>query len=207
MYQIGLFQGCPLSVVLFLILFNLKDQTRSWVPVEEHRLQTVSESLCRSTTWQLIIMKCWWLQRTSQSGWNFLKWTRTMEAKPTKCRSLAMKKLYIVRANERPTHHMIHSLKKVEKRSHLSTNRLWGFMVKKYSRTLVIKKKIRYGVEPKLKDLLVRVDQDSVNSINYGYMKTTLWAGYHGNSSFTASPSHLLITSKQWPPGISNDEK
>ena len=44
MHQIGLFQGCLLSVVLFLVVFNSpvrpsKDQTRQWLPVEKHRLK------------------------------------------------------------------------------------------------------------------------------------------------------------------------
>ena len=82
-------------IVLYPAIKYFKDETRPWVPVEDHRLQTVSDSLCRRPDNNF--RKCWCLQRTSQSG----ERTRAMETKPTKCSSLAMKKSDIVRINER----------------------------------------------------------------------------------------------------------
>ena len=64
---------------------------------------------------------------------------------------------------QQPTHHMIHILK-VEKRSHSSTNRQWRFLGQEIFKDLS-DKEIRSGVDSKMKELLVRVDEDNVNSI------------------------------------------
>ena len=78
-----------------------------------------------------------------------------MEAKPNKCRSLAMKKSDIVSTNERTsTTYTPHDPQQ-------SSMRFLGQEIFKN----LSDKEIRSGVESKLKDLLARVDKDNVNSI------------------------------------------
>ena len=97
----------------------------------------------------------------------FLKWTRTMEAKPTKCRSLAMKKSATVRTNGRtsatytPYDPQLQIGGKEIPFIHQSPMRFLGQEIFKD----LSDKEIRSGVESKLKDLLVKVDKDNVNSI------------------------------------------
>ena len=104
MYQIGLFQGCPLSVVLFLIVFNLLlDLLKT---KQDHGYQLKNTDFKQSqkayaddlTILAGSVDGCKELLSLVET---FLKWTRTMEAKPTKCRSLAMKKSATVRTNGR----------------------------------------------------------------------------------------------------------
>ncbi|XP_072039086.1 uncharacterized protein [Amphiura filiformis] len=96
----------------------------------------------------------------------FLKWTRTMEAKPTKCRSLAMKKSNTVRTNGRTTTYapydpQLHISGKDIPFIHQSSMRFLGQGIFKDLND----KEVRYGVESKLKTLLERVNNDQVNSI------------------------------------------
>ena len=125
MYQIGLFQGCPLSIlsiVLFLIVFNLlldllktkQDHGYQWKNTDFKQSQKAyADDL---TIISGIFNDCKELLSLVET---FLKWTKTMQARPTICRSLATKKSDIVRTNgrtstatasrEQPTHHMIHT--------------------------------------------------------------------------------------------------
>ena len=93
-YQMGLFQGDPLSVVLFLIVFNLlldllkANKNLGFKPsfssdITSNRAfaddLTLMSSLLENFKEQIQLME------------KFLNWTRTMKAKPSKCIALGMK--------------------------------------------------------------------------------------------------------------------
>ena len=101
-HQIGLFQGCPFSVVLFLIVFNLLLDLLKTRQDQEYQLKNTnfkqSQKAYADDLTIIIAASVDGCKELLTLVENFLKWTRTME---TKCRSLAMKKSNIVRTNGR----------------------------------------------------------------------------------------------------------
>ena len=93
-YLIGLFQGDPLSVVLFLIVFNLLlDLLGNQNDLGYKPSFSASSSSNRAFADDLTLMSSR-LDRVMKQidvMETFLKWTRKMKAKPSKCVSLAMK--------------------------------------------------------------------------------------------------------------------
>ena len=99
MFQIGLFQGCPLSVVLFLVVFNLlldllKTKQDLGYQLKNTDLKQLQKAYADDLT--LIAGNVKGCKELLHLVETFLKWTRTMNAKPSKCRSLAMKRTRIL---------------------------------------------------------------------------------------------------------------
>ncbi|XP_063680027.1 uncharacterized protein LOC134815422 [Bolinopsis microptera] len=93
-YLIGLFQGDPLSVVLFLIAFNLLldllqvDRTMGYKPSFSSE-PTTNRAFADDLT--LLSDRLDKMKRLVGQMEEFLAWTRTMRAKPSKCIALGMK--------------------------------------------------------------------------------------------------------------------
>ncbi|XP_063691505.1 uncharacterized protein LOC134823837 [Bolinopsis microptera] len=93
-YLIGLFQGDPLSVVLFLIAFNLLldllqvDRTLGYKPSFSSE-PTTNRAFADDLT--LLSDRLDKMKRLVGQMEEFLAWTRTMRAKPSKCIALGMK--------------------------------------------------------------------------------------------------------------------
>ena len=92
---IGVFQGCPLSCILFLTVFNL---CLDLLDKYSHLGYCISDSTIRSSAkayaddLTLIARSPEDCQKLINIVNQFLRWTRTMKAKPIKCQSHAMKK-------------------------------------------------------------------------------------------------------------------
>ena len=93
-YLIGLFQGDPLSVVLFLIVFNLlldylqSKQELGYKPTFSEK-STSNRAFADDLT--LLANRLDKMKTQLKMLEDFLEWTRTMKAKPSKCISLGMK--------------------------------------------------------------------------------------------------------------------
>ena len=93
-YMIGLFQGDPLSVVLFLIAFNLLldllqvDRSLGYKP-SFSSAPTTNRAFADDLT--LLSDRLDKMKRLIELLEEFLAWTRTMRAKPSKCIALGMK--------------------------------------------------------------------------------------------------------------------
>jgi len=93
-YLIGLFQGDPLSVVLFLIVFNLLlDLLRNQNDLGYKPSFSASSTSNRAFADDLTLMSSRKdkIMKQIEVMENFLSWSRRMKAKPSKCVSLAMK--------------------------------------------------------------------------------------------------------------------
>ena len=93
-YLIGLFQGDPLSVVLFLIVFNLlldllKNQNDLGYKPSFSASSTSNRAFADDLT--LMSSRLDKVKKQIEVMENFLNWSRKMKAKPSKCVSLAMK--------------------------------------------------------------------------------------------------------------------
>ena len=92
---IGVFQGCPLSCILFLAIFNLcldlLDQS-SHLGYCMSKSDITSSAKAYADDLTLIAKNPEGYQQLISVVDDFLKWTRTMKAKPVKCKSHAMKK-------------------------------------------------------------------------------------------------------------------
>ncbi|XP_071845750.1 uncharacterized protein [Apostichopus japonicus] len=93
---IGVFQGCPLSCILFLAVFNLcldlLDQLNH-LGYCMSGSDITSSAKAYADDLTLIARSPESCQELVDTMNIFLKWTRTMKAKPSKCRSHAMKKV------------------------------------------------------------------------------------------------------------------
>jgi len=92
---IGVFQGCPLSCILFLAVFNLcldllKEHNNLGYHIRGTSITSTVKAYADDLT--LITKNPTDNQKLLDVVDTFLKWTRTMKAKPSKCRSHAMKK-------------------------------------------------------------------------------------------------------------------
>ena len=93
-YMIGLFQGDPLSVVLFLIVFNLlldllqADRSLGYKP-SFSSTSTTNRAFADDLT--LLSDRLDKMKRLIELMEKFLAWSRTMKAKPSKCIALGMK--------------------------------------------------------------------------------------------------------------------
>ena len=127
MSQIGLFQGCPLSVVLFLIVFNLlldllKTKQHLGYQLKNTEILQVQKAYADDLT--LILKNEPGCEELLHLVETFLNWTRIMKAKPSKCRSLAMRRIQLVNTQGKlpdPTCHTIQSSKLEERRYHSFT--------------------------------------------------------------------------------------
>ena len=86
MYQTGLFQGCPLSVVLFLIVFNLlldllKTKEHLGYQLKNTNIKQLQKAYADDLT--LIARTKPGCEELLQLVETFLSWTRTMKAKPS----------------------------------------------------------------------------------------------------------------------------
>ena len=93
-YLIGLFQGDPLSVVLFLIVFNLLlDLLKSRQGLGYRPSFSSSQTSNRAFADDLTLMssRLEKLKEQIEVMERFLNWTRKMKAKPSKCIALGMK--------------------------------------------------------------------------------------------------------------------
>ena len=93
---IGVFQGCPLSCILFLAVFNLcldlLDQSNDLgYDMSGTDITTSAKAYADDLT--LIAKSREGCQQLINITDKFLKWSRTMKAKPVKCKSHAMKKV------------------------------------------------------------------------------------------------------------------
>ena len=94
-YEKGLFQGCPLSVILFLMVFQMCiDQLQTHKHLGYQMNSKVTNNQRAYADDLTLIAK----DRTSANIMlktleQFLKWTVTMKAKPTKCRALSLEKI------------------------------------------------------------------------------------------------------------------
>ena len=91
-YEIGVFQGCTLSTVLFNIVFNLLHE---WLKNIDVQRFTVSEGISLREQFfaddiTLVTEGAAEHQRLLDGVDEFLRWTNCMKAKPSKCRSLAI---------------------------------------------------------------------------------------------------------------------
>ena len=93
-YMLGLFQGDPLSVVLFLIVFNLlldllQDQKELGYKPSFSSEPTSNRAFADDLT--LMSSRLEKLKKQIELMEKFLEWSRKMKAKPSKCVSLGMK--------------------------------------------------------------------------------------------------------------------
>ena len=94
-YEIGVFQGCVISPLLFNMVFNLLLDLLS--PLTEERGYKLKGSrvtihdLAYADDLSLVARSVTKAQMSLDLTDRFLTWTRTMAAKPGKCRSLALK--------------------------------------------------------------------------------------------------------------------
>ena len=91
---VGVFQGCPLSCILFLAVFNLCLDRLDGMKHVGYQLSSNITSAAKAYADDLTLTAkdpegCQELINTVEE---FLIWTRTMKAKPVKCKSHAMKK-------------------------------------------------------------------------------------------------------------------
>ena len=92
---IGVFQGCPLSCTLFTAVFNLcLDLLQKQANLGFHLPGTsiTTSTMAYADDLTLISKNPTDCQKLIDVVDTFLRWTRTMKAKPSKCKSLAMKK-------------------------------------------------------------------------------------------------------------------
>ena len=93
-YLIGLFQGDPLSVVLFLIVFNLLLdllKTHNDLGYKPSFSATPTSNRAFADDLTLMTFRLAKMNKLVGVMEGFLRWTREMKAKPSKCVSLAMK--------------------------------------------------------------------------------------------------------------------
>jgi len=94
-YEIGVFQGCVISPLLFNMVFNLLLDMLS--PLSEENGYVLKESkiaihdLAYADDLSIVARSVSKAQHSLNLIDRFLVWTRTMAAKPSKCRSLALK--------------------------------------------------------------------------------------------------------------------
>lgn len=91
---VGVFQGCPLSCILFLAVFNLCLDRLDGIEDVGYQLNSDITAAAKAYADDLTLIAkdpegC---QRLINSVQEFLTWTRTMKAKPAKCKAHAMKK-------------------------------------------------------------------------------------------------------------------
>ena len=94
-YEQGLFQGCPLSVVLFLMVFQICLDQLSTFSSRGYKVGAESPQNQRAYADDLTLIA---KSKTSaelmlNTVERFLRWSVTMKAKPAKCRSLSLVKL------------------------------------------------------------------------------------------------------------------
>ena len=170
MYQIGLFQGCPLSVVLFLIVFNLlldllKTRKDLGYQLKNADFKQTQKAYADDLT--IIAGSVDGCKELLHLVESFLKWTRTMRAKPTKCKSLAMKKISMTKQNGKVSkvYTPYDAQLSIEGQEipfiHHKSMRFLGQEIFKD----LSDKDVRTQVETKMMNLLERTDRDSVNNI------------------------------------------
>ena len=170
MFQIGLFQGCPLSVVLFLVVFNvlldlLKTKQDLGYQLKNTDLKQLQKAYADDLT--LIAGNVKGCKELLHLVETFLKWTRTMNAKPSKCRSLAMKRTRILQPSGKVStpYTPYDPQLSIDGREipfiHQTAMRFLGQDIYKD----LSDKEARGKVEDKLKNLLQKSDGDQVNSI------------------------------------------
>ncbi len=91
---VGVFQGCPLSCTLFLAVFNLcLDRLDGLKDVGFHLNSNLAPTaMAYADDLTLTAKDPVGCQTLINSVEEFLAWTRTMKAKPAKCKAHAMKK-------------------------------------------------------------------------------------------------------------------
>ena len=170
MFQIGLFQGCPLSVVLFLVVFNLlldllKTKQDLGYQLKNSNLKQMQKAYADDLT--LISGNVEGCKELLHLVETFLRWTRTMKAKPSKCRSLAMKKTRVPQPRGKvstpytPYDPQLCIDGKEIPFIHQTAMRFLGQEIYKD----LSDKEVKAKVETKLKNLLQKTDRDQVNSI------------------------------------------
>lgn len=170
MYQIGLFQGCPLSVVLFLMVFNLlldllKTKEHLGYQLKNTKIKQVQKAYADDLT--LIAKSDSGSEELLRLVETFLIWTRTMRAKPSKCRSLAMKKTQLENAQGKITRpYLPYDPKlKIDGKEipfiHQASMRFLGIEIYKDLND----KEVRKMVSVKFEDLMERTNNDKVNNI------------------------------------------
>ena len=93
---VGVFQGCPLSVIIFLLFLNI---LYAWYALPEHKhmgykFQKSSLSILGTAfadDISLFVRRIQYLQQLLDGTDRFLRWAR-MKAKPAKCKAIAYKK-------------------------------------------------------------------------------------------------------------------
>ena len=94
-YDIGLFQGCVLSTILFDIVFNLLLDFIKPLDKLGYRMKKPAEVQCMRKAYAddltLIASRLQDVQKILDLMVIWLNWSRTMKAKPKKCRALAAK--------------------------------------------------------------------------------------------------------------------
>nr|XP_054769560.1 uncharacterized protein LOC129277399 [Lytechinus pictus] len=170
MYQIGLFQGCPLSVVLFLIVFNLlldllKTKEDLGYQLRDKDFKQTEKAYADDLT--LIAGSVEGYKELLHYVETFLKWTRTMKAKPTKCKSLAMKNTMVTQQNGRRSAQytpydaqLCIDGQEIPFIHHTSMRYLGQEIFKDLS-----DREVRTQVGSKLKNLLDRTDRDPIDNI------------------------------------------
>ena len=170
--SIGVFQGCPLSCILFVAVFNLcLDLLQKQANLGYHMPGTslTTSVMAYADDLTLIAKNPKDCQKLVDVVDTFLKWTRTMKAKPTKCKAHAMKKL-IPNSNERRKGQHIHyspydPLLKIngETIAYINSEPM------KFLGKLIYKDlkddDIRLRVKQKLNDMLLRTDRCQLNGV------------------------------------------
>jgi hypothetical protein len=104
-YDIGLFQGCVLSVILFDVVFSLLldflgDLERLGYDIKEGPIVVFHKAYADDLT--LVTKDPAGNQKALDRTDTFLRWTRCMKAKPAKCRCLAAKAFTAPRSKIKP---------------------------------------------------------------------------------------------------------
>ena len=166
---ISLFQGCPLSVVLFLIVLNLlldllKTKRDLGYQLKNADFKQTQKAYADDLTIITdIVDECKELLHLVET---FLNWTRTMKAKHTKCKSLALRNISVTQQNGKisASHtpydpHLCIGRKQIPFIHQTSMRFLGQEIFYDFS-----DKEVGIHVNTKLNNLLDRADRDLVNN-------------------------------------------
>ena len=170
MFQIGLFQGCPLSVVLFLIVFNLLLdllKTKQHLGYQVKNIEILQLQKAHADDLTLVAKNEPGCKELLHLVETFLNWTRTMKAKPSKCRSLAMRRIQLVNTQGKTTRSYVPydpKLKIGGKEMPFIHQAPMRFLGEEIYQDLS-DSEVRAKVCAKFKGLLEKTDRDKVNNI------------------------------------------